>query len=405
MQRLTPPASLPDDVVFVCTNYFPRVTGVGVVLEGWARRLAGLGVRTTVVAPSYPDCPYYPPHNPPAYLRVVRLPSRPVPLAPGLRVMKWSDESISCLVGDLRGGKVLVHAQDPLNAGAVGAKLAKLAGAPLVTHIHSPVFGRELRDWLGAAVGRAAEPLAHHLVRRAVARVFQASKRVVAVTEYVARKFADRGFAPLEVLPCGIEAPVPECLVPDVRAAHGIPSSGPLLLYVGRLEPDKGVGELLRAFSLVLQAVPDAFLLLVGGGALIDRYRKTAVRLGIHKRTVFAGWRRHCEVWSYYRQADIFVIANADEAQGLVALEAQACGLPVVGYKTGGIGLVVRGGETGLLSEPNPHALAHAIVRLCTDRDLRRGLGARGPGAAAMFSADKSFSGLPRIYERALLAC
>ena len=394
---------LPHHVVFVCANYFPRVTGVGVVLDGWARRLARLGILTTVLAPQYPDCAYYPPHDPPANLQVVRMPSRPVPFAPGLRVMQWSHAPVRHLVDALANQRVVIHAQDPLNAGQVAVRLARLIKAPLITHVHSPVFGMEVRDWLGDAVGAAAEPLAHCIVRRAVLRTLRASKRVVAVSEYVANLFAERSLGKPEVLPCGIESPVPEDVIQDVRGRHGIPPESPLLLYVGRLEPDKGVNDLLAAFQRVLRALPQAVLLLVGGGPLTRRYERTAARLGIARHTVFAGWRAHREVWSYYRQADLFVIANADEAQGLVVLEAQACGLPVAGYRSGGIGLMVRSGETGLLCEPRPDALALTILRLLADRDLRSALGRNGPAWAQRFRADDSFRALLRVYQEALL--
>lgn len=393
---------LPDHVVFVCANYFPRVTGVGVALEGWALRLAAHGIQATVVAPHYPDCACYPQHTPPSCLNVVRLPSRPIPFAPGLRVMRWSGEAAARLASALRGQRVVVHAQDPLNAGQIGMRLAKLMHAPLITHVHSPVFGTEVRDWLGRAVGTAIQPAAHAVVRQVAARVFASSARVIAVTEYVAGLLADRGFDRLEVLPCGIETPLADNAVSDVRRKLGIPPDSPLLLYVGRLEPDKGLEGLLLAFRHVLEALPTAVLLLVGGGALTSRYQGTAVRLGVSHRTVFAGWAAHAEVWSYYRQADLFVIANADEAQGLVALEAQACGLPVAGYKTGGIGLMVRDDVTGLLCDPNPQSLAENIVRLWVDRELRSRLGTNGPASAARFRADECFIALLRIYQETL---
>jgi glycosyltransferase involved in cell wall biosynthesis len=225
---------------------------------------------------------------------------------------------------------------------------------------------------------------------------------VLAVTDFVADLFDARGIPRPKVLPCGIEKPIPPNANTDIRRAHSIPKDAPLLLYVGRLDPDKGIAELFLAFRHILQEEPHAVLLLVGGGPFQPSYQKTARRLGIAQRVVFAGWRQHRDVWQYYRQADLFIIANRDEAQGLVALEAQACGLPVVGYRTGGIGLMVADGLTGILASPDSKNLAAAAVELLRNEKLRRKLGAAGPSRAAAFSADENFNQLLNIYREVL---
>jgi 1,2-diacylglycerol 3-alpha-glucosyltransferase len=389
-------------VVFVCMTYYPRVTGVGVVVEGWSRRLAEFGIHPIILAPEHPPTPYYPQHEPPPEAEVLRLPSKPVPFAPGLRTMQAAGPIWEALVNKLKGRNTLVHAQDPLAAGRIALQLSKATKAPLIVHVHSPVFGTEARDWLPGLVGAIAQPLLHNAARRAVSSLCLHADAVLAVTDFVADLFDARGIPRPRVLPCGIEKPIPPNANTDIRRAHSIPKDAPLLLYVGRLDPDKGIAELFLAFRYILQEEPHAVLLLVGGGPFQPSYQKTARRLGIAQRVVFAGWCQHRDVWQYYRQADLFIIANRDEAQGLVALEAQACGLPVVGYRTGGIGLMVADGLTGILASPDSKNLAAAAVELLRNEKLRRKLGAAGPSRAAAFSADENFNQLLNIYREVL---
>lgn len=389
-------------VVFVCMTYYPRVTGVGVVVEGWARRMAKLGIRPIIVAPEHPPTPYYPPHEPPLEAEVLRLPSKPVPFAPGLRTMQAVGPSWEALLSKLKGRDALIHGQDPLAAGRIALQLSKAVRVPLVVHLHSPVFGTEARDWLPRFIGPALQPLLHSAARRAVRSICAHADAVLAVSDFVADLFEAHGIPRPCVLPCGIEEPTPPNTSLNIRRAHSIPKNVPLLLYVGRLDPDKGTAELLLTFKYILREEPHAVLLLVGGGPFQTRYQKMAQRLGIGRNVVFAGWCQHQDVWQYYQQADLFIIANRDEAQGLVVLEAQACGLPVVGYRTGGIGLMVADGLTGLLAAPNPKNLAAAAVTLLRDEELRRKLGAAGPSQAAAFPADGNFNHLLKIYREAL---
>jgi len=400
----------PEHVVFVCGTYYPRVTGVGVVVDGWARRLIGRGIGATVVAPAHPRRSYYPPHRPPEGLEVVRLPSRPVPFAPGLRSMRPVGPHWNSLVARLKGKRVVVHGQDVLNAGSCALKLGARLMAPVVLHIHSPVFGREVEEWLPAAFPAFAVPAIHQAARRIAAANCAAADAVVAVTTFVAGLFGRKGIStcaggrrPIQVLSCGVEAPDHDTLVPNVRGEYGIPSTAPLLLYVGRLDPDKGVMDVLEALVILRRRVPSVRLLVVGGGPLEPRYRRSAVRMGLGNSVQYAGWCQHQEVWSYYRQADALITGNADEAQGLMALEAQQCRLPVVGYRTGGIGLMVKDGVTGVLAEPEPAALAEAAVPVCTNPELRAHLGNAGPSNAARFSADANSAAVLDIYREVLL--
>jgi phosphatidylinositol alpha-1,6-mannosyltransferase len=157
---------------------------------------------------------------------------------------------------------------------------------------------------------------------------------------------------------------------------------GPLLLTVGRLVPRKGIDTTLRALPTVLDAVPDLTYLVVGTGPDRARLDALATTLGVRDHVQFEGHVPADDLPHYYGAADLFVMPSREappdvEGFGIVFLEAGACGLPVVGARTGGIPDAVRDGETGLLVPPSsPAALAEALTHVLTAPDVAARLGA-----------------------------
>lgn len=143
------------------------------------------------------------------------------------------------------------------------------------------------------------------------------------------------------------------------------------VLFVGRLEPMKGVDVLLRAFAQA--GLPEnAALRVVGDGSQRGALEALAQSLGIAHRVTFVGYVPTPEVFTEFAQAEIFAGLSRSEALGNVFLEAQAAGCAVVATKVGGIPDVVRDGETGILVPPDDVDAAHAaLCRLLADADER----------------------------------
>lgn len=157
-----------------------------------------------------------------------------------------------------------------------------------------------------------------------------------------------------------------------------------IILYVGRLIPLKGVHHLLAAMPTIVERVPEALLLIVGGAqygskretAYIRSLKKLAERIPGHVR--FVSYVPHNRVQDWYRLADTIVVPTPSrEAFGLVNVEAMAAGIPVVGCAAGGIPEVVEHGRTGFLIPPErlESELPDYIGRILTDPDLQVSLG------------------------------
>jgi len=193
----------------------------------------------------------------------------------------------------------------------------------------------------------------------------------------------------IEVLPPGVDH---RLFSPGERAAARSRLGHPgrrVLLFVGRIQPLKGLDVAVQA----LAEIDDAVLWAVGGPSGADgpgeleRVRALAADLGVSDRLLILPPRPHHELVDYYRAADVCLVPSRTESFGLVALEAAACGTPVVAASVGGLRSIVSDGETGLLVRGrDPLEWATAVALLLDDRDLAAGMGARAAARSGRWS-------------------
>lgn len=154
-----------------------------------------------------------------------------------------------------------------------------------------------------------------------------------------------------------------------------------MVLFVGRLVERKGPDYLVSAFRKVALEVPNARLVMVGGGPMEASLKKQAEQLGISGKIAFCGEIPNAELPKYYCAADIFVLPSIIdrhgdmEGQGVVYAEAMACKIPVIGTDTGGIPDVISRDVGLLVKEKDPEDLANGIIKLLKDSKLRKSMG------------------------------
>jgi D-inositol-3-phosphate glycosyltransferase len=189
---------------------------------------------------------------------------------------------------------------------------------------------------------------------------------------------------------------------------------GPVLLFVGRIQPLKGLDIAVR--TLAALGDPSAVLVVVGGasgpegGAELERIGKLAVELGVAGQLRFTDPQPHHLLSTYYRAADVVLVPSRSESFGLVALEAAACGTPVVAAAVGGLRTLVDHERTGFLVEGrDPAAYAGHVQRILGDPVLARQLAANAVARARGYTWSTAAGRLRRIYAditaRSLVEC
>ena len=281
-----------------------------------------------------------------------------------------------------RAGVPVVVLDEPDDAVAVGALAAHLADVrPDVVHNH--MFRAEVVGTKAAlALARAGHrrPYIVSTVhssrvrpagdRELLRRLTPKMDRLIAVSRAIERKIAVErgGLAPVSLVYNGVDLSRYDHQEPccTLREEYGMPADAKIVGVVARLEPEKGHPTLLEAWPLVLAAVPEAYLLVVGEGSRREALERRAADLAIRDRVVFTG--RRDDVPAVTAALDVAVLPSYREAQGLSILEAMALARPVVASAVGGIPEMIEDGVSGLLVPPHdPPALARAIVRLLTD--------------------------------------
>lgn len=190
----------------------------------------------------------------------------------------------------------------------------------------------------------------------------------------------------------------------SVRVRYGIHDS-PTVLYLGRMDPYKGVQFLLRAAPIVLQELPNAKFV-VAGGTRFDQVKIQDLTSSpkIRNALVFTGYVPEGDVPSLYAACDVFCYPSLWEGFGLTPAEAQASAKPVVAFNHCAIPEVVRDGETGMLVRPKGHReLAKALVRLLKDPSLRQAMGVEGRRRVQrLFNWDLATEKTLEVYKQAI---
>jgi phosphatidylinositol alpha-1,6-mannosyltransferase len=188
-----------------------------------------------------------------------------------------------------------------------------------------------------------------------------------------------------------------------VRAAYGL-AGGPWLLTVARLDWHKGIDTVIKALPAVRAAHPGARYAIAGVGERRPHFERLAAEAGLGDAVRFLGAVPDADLPALYNAADLYVGASRRyellvEGFGIALVEASACGLAVVGGRSGGVPDAVRDGETGLLVDPDdPLAVAAGINRLLGDPELRRRFGAAGRRAVeTYYNWDRVAADLIRI--------
>jgi 1,2-diacylglycerol 3-alpha-glucosyltransferase len=204
----------------------------------------------------------------------------------------------------------------------------------------------------------------------------------------------------IEIIPNGVELTRFFQAEPLSRADYGFKEDDILLIYTGRLGPEKNLDFLLRAFAGVTQAVENVRLLLVGDGPLKGDLKELARGLRITDSIQFTGLIPYDNLPGYLAMCDAFVTASVTEVHPLSVIEAMGAGLPVMGIHSPGVGDTVEDGITGFLSTADLPAFTAKLTRLCLQAQLRHKMGQAARKASNQYAIERTTQMMLRHYER-----
>lgn len=268
--------------------------------------------------------------------------------------------------------------------GIAGYIVARMYRKPVITYlIADPAYVQgETWTWRKLLKSKLREAVWSYVFRKGDVRL------------YMSRTWADRYLeSPRPTDALYVESSLWQVSeVPD--KTHKRAGSLPVVLFVGRMNHEKGVDTLLHAVSILMRDGMAVRLVLVGDGPRRTEYMALASELGLNEVAEFRGFIPYGpDLWAQYERADVFVLPSRSEALGLVIIEAMARGLPVVATRVGGIPDLVRDGENGRLVSPDsPGSLAEAIASVLASDDDRRQMGLHNLRKARRFLTSRQTS-------------
>lgn len=375
--------------VLILNHEYPPVGGGGGNATWFtAREMARLGLDVRIVTTSFRDLPSFTREDDVDVIRVPALRSKALESKSSELISYACSATIRAFREVSRWQPALIQTYFGIPAGAVGYTLKMAQQKPYVISFR----GRDVHGGKGEDGPGIEGPL------RTVSKVVWSAADALVANSIGLRDVALRVLpgADVDVIPNGVDT---ETFQLDRKERLG--SDRFCILYVGRLEPYKGVADLIEALSILND--PTICLKIAGDGSLNQVLRQQAKDLGLNDRVAFMGGIRKQEMPDVYSSADALCLPSIVEGMSNVVLEAMASGLPVVVTDIPGSRDLVQNDRSGLIVPPSePGKVAEALQKLASNAETRKRFSAAARIKAGEMSWKKVAEDYIAIYERVL---
>jgi len=381
-------------IAYATDNYWPRTSGLAVSVDTFKRELEHLGDEVHVLAPDYGA------NGDAGRTNVHRVKAFSLPFSKEDRLAYPTQRSRVYRLLD-RLNPDLVHVQTEFTVAWAAWSWARSRGVPVAVTSHT-FWEQYIRNYLPAFTPRFAQWLVTTSMRRFCAQ----GEVVIAPTQRMAEVVAGYGATqPIVIIPTGFEH----------RQFSGIDRAGErassfllerhpslrgkqILLTVGRLGKEKNHDFLLDVFSNLALRLPEAMWLVVGDGPYRGELEERIRERGLSDRVVITGYLPREKVKHAFALGDIFIFGSKTETQGLVTVEAMACGTPVVAVGEMGTLDVMRGDNGGFMVREHVGDFASRVHALATDQALHRSKSEEAIRYAKRWSASGFAAQLRDVY-------
>lgn len=281
----------------------------------------------------------------------------------------------------------VVHVHHPFLSGPMALRYCRPHGIPIVFTNHTR-FDLYSQHYLPPGV---PDVLGETFLRAYLPNFCAQCELVIAPAAGVAEVMRDIGVqSPISVIPNGVDFAPFASPPPLTRAEVGLPAEATVLMYTGRLSPEKNLTFLLRAFFGVAAARPEVVLALIGGGPELENLSDQVDRSGLAGRVKFLGKVEYQMVPSYLSLADLFVTASQTEVHPFSLIEALAAGRPALGIASPGISDTIVDGVNGLLSSPDIAEFTAKLMRLVMEPETLRQMRAGARETAKLYDLNRT---------------
>ena len=293
----------------------------------------------------------------------------------------------------------VVHVHHPFLSGRLALRYCRARPIPVIYTNHT-----RYDLYAHARIPLIPEEVAQGVLQAYMPHFCEAVDLVISPSEgmkKVMREFKVESH--IEVVPNGVDLKRFHTATPLSRAEFGYKEKDILLVYAGRIAPEKNLEFLLQSFAGVVQVVPNAHLLILGSGQKEheDATLPLPEKLGIPDRVRFFGLINYDELPFYLAMCDAFVTASVTEVHPLSVIEAMATGLPVLGIDSPGVGDSVTDGKTGLLAASAEIAAFTAkLTQLCLNNALRKKMGLAAREASKQYDIQRTAKIMLKHYDR-----
>ncbi len=290
----------------------------------------------------------------------------------------------------------VVHIMLPMPTAVSAALAAERLSIPIVIHSHfqpENIFVHAPAFFPSSVFIRLVYSYLHWL--------YQKGSIIVYPTEFARQQFKWNGHGPRDiVISNGVDLKhFAKVDATEFRNRYKIPSESKVVLFVARLEPEKCADTLVRATRAIITAIPDTHILIVGGGSEHQKLMNLAKELEVTDRITFTGRVSDEDLLCAYSTCDLFVLPSVAELEGMVVLEAMACGAPllIADSKESASPYFVEG--NGLLFKPNdPDDLARQAIAILSDDAGRQKMSEASHAMSRKYDLMESINTMEQVY-------
>ncbi|EOQ97119.1 glycosyltransferase, group 1 family protein [Leptospira wolbachii serovar Codice str. CDC] len=408
-------------VLYFSDTFLPKTDGVAVSIKNFSELLALRGHQFCICAPKYGDGDF---DRMTDNIQVVRFRSGYLPSYPDIKVVLPSPGKIKRIIEDFKPDLIHIHTPGLLGLYAVNA--AERFGVPTIGTYHTLMAEQEMYvsfyrlfkldklffkankfkkklniDELDKIVKFDNFNIRKKIILKICNDIYNRCDVVISPSHLIKEQLIEYGITrPITVVSNGM----------DLKRFQGTPRTytggdAPKFLHVGRISYEKNCDVVLNAFKTIHEHYPKATLAIIGEGPAIPSLQRQAEHLGIQAAVSFKGFIPNAVLHEEYPKYDVFLTASTMETQGLVVLEAIACGLPAVGVDSFALPELIRHGENGYIAKPfDSKGIAQGALELVRNPEEYAKFSKNSIQIASGHEMEKCVDAMEEVYSKVIEA-